>query len=127
MQCPTNAQSLGSSVGSDTKPVKIVNGVAVAVTNDLLTSLPSGDSQKVTGRLYFPSYADIVGSTRDINRNDLHLDAFNPNNGNITRLVITMSDTGSATLILEKWQASLDANGNPYASNYISGQTILTF
>ena len=36
MQCPTNAQSLGSDVGSDTKPIKIVNGQAVAVTNTLV-------------------------------------------------------------------------------------------
>ena len=36
MQCPTNAQSLGSNVGSDTKPIKIVNGQAVAVTNTLV-------------------------------------------------------------------------------------------
>ena len=42
----TNAQYLGntsSNVGDDTKPIKIVNGQALAVTNDLQTKLTSQD------------------------------------------------------------------------------------
>ena len=53
MQCPTNAQSLGSNVGSNTKPIKIVNGQAVAVTNDLMTL---DTAQTITGRKTW--YAD---------------------------------------------------------------------
>lgn len=36
MRGTTNAQTIGGTVGSDTKPVKIVDGKAVAVANDLL-------------------------------------------------------------------------------------------
>ena len=35
MRGQTNASNIGGSIGSDTKPIKIVNGVATAVTNDL--------------------------------------------------------------------------------------------
>lgn len=35
MRGQTNASNIGGNVGSDTKPIKIVNGVATAVTNDL--------------------------------------------------------------------------------------------
>ena len=55
----TNATYLGSSsanVGSDTKPVKIVNGQAVAVTNELQTKLTS-TAQVLTPR------NDITGIT----------------------------------------------------------------
>lgn len=35
MRGQTNASNIGGNVGSDTKPIKIVDGVATAVTNDL--------------------------------------------------------------------------------------------
>lgn len=53
MQCPTNAQSLGSNVGSDTKPIKIVNGQAVAVADDLVST--SGN-QTIAGQKTFTNY-----------------------------------------------------------------------
>ena len=51
----TNSQQgLGSNVGSDTNPIKIVNGQAVAVTNNLATSCGASNS---TSTLY------LVGRT----------------------------------------------------------------
>lgn len=38
MDGSTNASNVGGNVGSDTKPIKIVNGQAVAVNNDLIIS-----------------------------------------------------------------------------------------
>ena len=37
MRGQTNASNIGGTVGDDTHPVKIVNGVATAVTNELQT------------------------------------------------------------------------------------------
>lgn len=92
---------------------------------DVLVATPAGNSQIVNGRLYFPSY-DIVGSKRGNNRNDMHIDSYNPTTKTISRLVITMRNDGTAQVILEKWNAALDQNGNPYATTYITGTSIAT-
>ena len=109
------------NIGADTKPVKVVDGEAVAVSNDLLTV---DTSQEVTAGKYFTGTSNILGSSVDVGRRDLHLDAYNPTSGTISRLVISMTDTGTARMILERWTAALDANGIPYASSYIDGTTL---
>ena len=123
-----DAQYLGSStsnVGSNTKPIKIVNGQAVAI-GDVLLKTPDNGSQESTGRLYLSS-GRLIGSVRDNARNDITIDAYNPNTGTIARLTIAMRDNGGPRLLLEKWGASIDSNGNPYATTYYDGQIIAEF
>jgi len=50
MNGSTNASNIGGTVGSDTKPIKIVNGVATAVTYTLLTD---ATAQNITADKYF--------------------------------------------------------------------------
>ena len=106
------------NIGTDTKPVKIVNGEAVQVSNDLMNV---NGSQEITANKYFTEGSGILGSVADTGRRDLHLDAYNPTTGTIARLIISMRDGGGARMLLERWNASIDANGIPYASSYIDG------
>lgn len=109
------------NIGTDTKPVKVVDGETVAVSDDLLTV---NGSQQVTAGKYFTGTSNIIGSAVDVSRRDLHLDAYNPITETIARLVISMTDTGIARMTLERWIAGLDANGVPYAASYINGTTL---
>lgn len=66
----TNALYLGSvssNVGTDTKPIKIVNGQAVPVGNDLVstfgTQLIDGDKRFIYGSMFCQSKTQIVGTT----------------------------------------------------------------
>lgn len=115
----------GGNVGNDTRPIKIVNGVAVAIP-DVLVKTPANESQRITGRLYNAS-GRFIGSVRDTARADFTFDAYNPTSGYITRLTISQTDTGVCKLYLEKWEADLDANGNPFASVYVGGTEIGSF
>ena len=110
------------NIGSDTKPIKIVNGVATAVTNDLIDS---STTQTITVNKQFNG--DIVGSISDVGRYDLHLCAYNPTTQTIAKLVLAMRNGGGPRLILERWNASVDANGVPKADSYIDGQIVYEY
>ena len=58
MRGQTNASNIGGTVGSDTKPIKIVNGVATAVTNDLAVDsavMHNTGNEYITGHKTFQS------------------------------------------------------------------------
>ena len=109
------------NIGSDLKPIKIVNGVATAVANSLVDV---STSQQINANKVFNS--SVIGIYRDVGRNDLHLEAASPNSSYMSRLVVTQKDDGTCQLLLEKWTKGTDGAGNPYCQNYVSATTIAT-
>lgn len=107
-----NAQYLGSSTnnaGSDTKPIKIVNGQAVAVTNDLALNSAvihkTGNETKAgslqVGKLYLASSNAVLNAySEGTNGRTISISALS-NAGN-AQLFVTIRDNGKAALILAK-------------------------
>lgn len=107
------------TVGTDTKPIKIVNGVATAITNDLVTV---NTAQFVTGAKYLTTA--LHGQIPDVNRFDIRFDACNPNSSYVARLVLMSNNDGSIAVALEKWTKTTDAQGNIIAGSFITGTTL---
>lgn len=107
-----NAQYLGSSknnAGSDTKPIKIVKGQAVAVTNALALDSAvihkTGNETKAgslqVGKLYLASSNAVLDAYNEgTNGRTISISAIS-NAGN-AQLFVTMRDNGKAALILAK-------------------------
>lgn len=67
MKGSTNAQTIGGTVGSDTKPVKVVGGIATAVTYDLIQN-----------RVIGTSYATINSTNWDVNNSFIAYERIGP-------------------------------------------------
>ena len=52
MRGQTNASNIGGTIGSDTKPIKIVNGVAVPVANEFARKPISLAISQISGNVY---------------------------------------------------------------------------
>ena len=103
------------TVGSDTKPIKIVNGVATAVTNDLVSTQ---GSQSINGTLTIKSIATMDAFYDGGNTQSATVLTSKNNVTNYySRIVIIMGDNGTATLLFQKF----DNNGA-----YLGGSTIAT-
>lgn len=102
----TNAQSVGGTVGTDTKPVKIVDGIAVAVTNDLISNT---GNQSINGDLTVNKAIidqlsiDVLSSSNNL-YNTYDLD--NAYADTRARLVLRVGGNGSCELYLEKYVLS---------------------
>lgn len=99
MRGQTNASNIGGNVGSDTKPIKIVNGVPVAVAYDLLST--SGN-QNLNGSLSFSSVGNI-GAYMDSSGGQILISAYNQNTRYRSRLIIAIQNDNTANLILQKF------------------------
>ena len=115
MRGATNASNIGGTVGSDTKPIKIVNDVATPVANDLVSTQ---GSQSINGAL----------TLRGMSMHDVFYDNGNSQSATVitskntvtnyySRIVITMQNSGTAQLLIQKF----DNTGE-----YISGAVIAT-
>lgn len=115
MKGATNAMTIGGTVGSDTKPIKIVDGQAVAVTNDLAVDsevIHKSGNQTLIGSLSFGNDANgkIDGYVEGSGGSVVALDSKNAV-GYTLRLVVVMQNNNIGKLLLQRlgpqgqWQA----------------------
>ena len=120
----TNAQYLGNStsnVGSDTKPIKIINGVAVPLTYAVINVGGSTQMKSGTfgcGQLYLSSDDYIIKPVSDSNGTRIQLQCFNDNSPNYGILELKADNNGDVVLFMQKRRRSDDT--------YLDGSTIAT-
>ena len=76
---PTNASKTGGTVGTDLKPIKLVNGVPTAVTNDLVDTASQqniGGNKTFTGNIYSQGAIVVGDSTHNGNIEIYHSTPF---------------------------------------------------
>ena len=98
-----------ASVGSDAKPIKLVNGVATAITKDVLT-VDGGDlnhNKYITGRVSAYNTPFRVAST-DGNNNIYALDIYDNQGNKLIGLYVTWDSTNGARLNAVKRKANGD-------------------
>ena len=99
MRGVTNADNIGGTVGSDTKPIKIVNGQAVAVSYDVITT--QGGTFEHNKHIDFPVDPYNI-PLRIAGRNDgnnIYLMSVADNNGtNLISFYVTWDTTNGARL-----------------------------
>lgn len=120
----TNAQYLGSAtstIGNDSKPIKIVNGQAYALTYDVINLSASTQIKQGIigcGQLYLASSDYIIKPVSDGNGTRIQLQCFNTNSPNYGILELKSDNNGDVVLFMQKRRRSDDT--------YLGGSTIAT-
>ena len=96
------------TVGSDIRPIKIVNGVATLVANDLLdvaTAQTINSTKTIASgkALQFKDSENFLSLDERSNYNAMCLGSKSPNASTSARLYIRANDDGTVTVILGKW------------------------
>ena len=109
MRGPTNAETVGGTVGSNTKPIKIIDGQAVAVDYDVITT--QGGTFGHNKHIDFPvdQYNTPLRINATNNGNNIYLmDVYDNNGVRLLGLYVTWDSTNGARLNAVKRKANGD-------------------
>ena len=105
MKGPTNAETVGGTVGTDLKPIKIVNGVATPVANTLMDTVSNQDIfgvKSFKGELRVHTSETLMYLVTEIGSHDRSGEIRVSNGSNLGILYLTLDNDGTLKLQLGK-------------------------
>jgi len=105
MRGSTNAETVGGTVGTDLKPIKIVNGVATPVANTLMDLVSDQDIfgvKSFKGELRVHTSTTLMYLTTEVGSHDRSAEIRVSNGTNLGILYLTLDNDGTLKLQLGK-------------------------